>query len=96
MLRRLFGVELEEVGDDFGFGRVGREAVGGNALAARCTSGAGGSPHHSAPTPTRSTPKYYGAERPILAKGMFIAADRSQCGSMIYTFYMFCTDKSEI
>ena len=42
MLRRLFGVELEEVGDDFGFGRVGREAVGGNALAARCTSGTGG------------------------------------------------------
>ena len=41
MLRRLFGVELEEVGDDFGFGRVGREAVGGNALAARCTSGGG-------------------------------------------------------
>ena len=23
------GVELEEVGDDFGFGRVGRKAVGG-------------------------------------------------------------------
>ena len=40
-LLRLVGVELEEVGDDFGFGRVGREAVGGNALAARCTSGAG-------------------------------------------------------
>ena len=25
----LIGVELEEVGDDFGFGRVGRKAVGG-------------------------------------------------------------------
>ena len=25
----LVGVELEEVGDDFGFGRVGRKAVGG-------------------------------------------------------------------
>ena len=25
---------------------------------------------------------------------MFIAANRSQCGSMIYTFYMFYTDKS--
>ena len=25
----LFGVELEEVGDDFGFGRVGCKAVGG-------------------------------------------------------------------
>ena len=25
----LFGVELEKVGDDFGFGRVGRKAVGG-------------------------------------------------------------------
>ena len=24
-------VELEEVGDDFGFGRVGRKAVGGGA-----------------------------------------------------------------
>jgi len=50
VLRRLFGVELEEVGDDFGFGRVGREAVGGNALAARCTSGAGGSPRTARPT----------------------------------------------
>ena len=50
MLRRLFGVELEEVGDDFGFGRVGREAVGGNALAARCTSGAGGSARMTRPT----------------------------------------------
>ena len=31
MLRRLFGlfgVELEKVGDDFGFGRVGHKAVG--------------------------------------------------------------------
>ena len=28
MLRRLFGVELEEVGDDFGFGRVGRKTDG--------------------------------------------------------------------
>ena len=29
---------------------------------------------------------------------MFIAANRSQCGSMIYTFYMFYTaeNKSEI
>ena len=27
----LVGVELEEVGDDFGFGRVGRKAVGGGA-----------------------------------------------------------------
>jgi len=29
---------------------------------------------------------------------MFIAANCSQCGSMIYTFYMFCTakNKSEI
>jgi hypothetical protein len=25
----LIGVELEEVGGDFGFGRVGRKAVGG-------------------------------------------------------------------
>jgi len=25
----LVGVELEKVGDDFGFGRVGRKAVGG-------------------------------------------------------------------
>ena len=25
----LFGVELEKVGDDFGFGHVGRKAVGG-------------------------------------------------------------------
>ena len=25
----LIGVELEKVGDDFGFGRVGRKAVGG-------------------------------------------------------------------
>ena len=25
----LVGVELEEVGDNFGFGRVGRKAVGG-------------------------------------------------------------------
>ena len=30
-----------------------------------------------------------------MAKGMFIAANRSQCGSMIYMFYMFCTDKSK-
>ena len=27
----LVGVELEKVGDDFGFGRVGRKAVGGGA-----------------------------------------------------------------
>jgi len=26
---------------------------------------------------------------------MFIAANRSQCGSMIYTFYMFCTGKNK-
>ena len=26
---------------------------------------------------------------------MFIAANRSQCGSMIYTFYMFYTDKKQ-
>ena len=42
-------IELKEVGDDFGFGRVGRKAVGGNALAARCTSGTGGSPGRLAP-----------------------------------------------
>ena len=35
-------------------------------------------------------------ERSILAQGIFVAANRSQCGSMIYTFYMFCTDKSKI
>ena len=29
LFRRLFGVELEKVGDDFRFGRVGRKAVGG-------------------------------------------------------------------
>ena len=29
LFRCLFRVELEEVGDDFGFGRVGRKAVGG-------------------------------------------------------------------
>ena len=28
-LLHLIGVELEEVGDDFGFGRTGRKAVGG-------------------------------------------------------------------
>ncbi len=26
---------------------------------------------------------------------MIIAANRSQCGSMIYTFYMFYTDKNK-
>ena len=31
-LLRLVGVELEEVGDDFGFGRVGRKVVGGGAV----------------------------------------------------------------
>ena len=28
----LVGVELEKVGDDFGFGRVGRKVVGGGAV----------------------------------------------------------------
>jgi hypothetical protein len=65
-----------------------------------------GSPHHSAAkmaafpvsaaaTSTRSAPKYYGAERSVLAQGMFIAANRSQCGSIIYMFYMFCTAKDK-
>ena len=80
-----------------------------NGQDTRCPSGAGRpvvGPYHSAAkmaafpvsaaaASTRSAPKYYGAERSILAKGMFIAANRSQCGSMIYTFYMFCTDKSK-
>ena len=38
-LLRLVGVELEKVGDDFGFGRVVRKAVGGNGQDARCPCG---------------------------------------------------------
>ena len=53
------------------------------------------SPHRSAAATTRSAPKYYGAERSILAQGIFVAANRSQCGSMIYTFYMFYTAKNK-
>jgi len=45
----LFGVELEEVCDDFGFVRVGRKAVGGRLAE-------DGSPHRSAAASTRSAP----------------------------------------
>ena len=69
------------MGDDFGFGRVGREAVGGNALAARCTSGAGGLPGRLAPPFRRHTHPFH--------------AEILRCGSMIYTFYMFCTAKNK-
>lgn len=31
--------------------------------------------------------EFYGTERSILAQGIFVAANRSQCGSMIYTFF---------
>jgi hypothetical protein len=45
----LIGVELEKVGDDFGFVRVGRKAVGGRLAE-------DGSPHRSAAASTRSAP----------------------------------------
>ena len=84
----LFGVELEEVGDDFGFGRVGHEAVGGNALAARCTSGGG----RLAPPFRRQDGGFPSQCRRCIHP---FRAVISRCGSMIYTFYMFYMAKNK-